>query len=229
MSLTTTSPTTAPTSTQATAQATAPVTATQVPTPTVDPLVPRAGRLLGAGALAWAGCLLTVGGNPDTLTGSRVLDASALVFQLGAIALVTAMARTAALGPGRGARVGLVVERVLLALASVWTVLHLADPVWADETTWVLVLDVFWPLSMLGMLFVGIKLFRARRWAGPLRTAPLIAETWAPIAIGSLVVGDLVGLEHLGNVVGGLHLVVGYARLGWLLHRRPELTLGQPT
>ena len=39
--------------------------------------------------------------------------------------------------------------------------------------------------------------------------APLIAETWAPITIGSTVVGHLVGLDWLGNVVRGLHLVVG--------------------
>lgn len=192
--------------------------------PTSDRFVRRAGMLLAVGATSWSAAILAFGTNAGTVVGERANDGTGLVFQLGAFALVTAMARTGALGPTRGARVVLRVERVLLSLAMVWTVLHFVDYQWADETGWVIALDVFWPLSMLGMLVLGIKVFRARRWQGPLRSAPLIAETWAAFAIPAFAIGQATGYPEIGNLVAGLHLLVGYARLGYLMHRRPELT-----
>lgn len=189
-----------------------------------DRFVRRAGQLLMAGAGSWALSTLVFGANADTYLGERMQDGSAFVFQLGAFALVTAMARTQALGPSRGARIGLVVERVLLALATLWTVLHFVDYRWADASPVVLALDAFWPLSMLGMLVVGIKLFRARQWRGSLRTAPLIAETWALVVVPAFAISTAVGQQWVADAVAALHLLVGYTRLGYLMHRSPELT-----
>jgi hypothetical protein len=81
-------------------------------------------------------------------------------------------------------------------------------------------LDVFWPLSMLGMFVIGIKVAVAGRWRGTLRAWPLLAETWAVVTVPTfLIVG-----EPVSSWVGGTHLLVGYAALGLLLARRPELT-----
>ena len=189
-----------------------------------DRFVRRAGLLLTVGATAWASSILTVSSNADTVAGERFHDLTSLVFQAGAFGVVTAVARTGGIGPSRGAQVFLRIERVLLALAMLWTVLHAYDYTWADSTGWVVALDVTWPLSMLGMLVLGVKVFRAHRWHGSLRTAPLIAETWAAFAIPAFVISELVDQPLIAQVVAGTHLLVGYARLGYLMRTRPELT-----
>lgn len=189
-----------------------------------DRFVRRAGALLAVGAASWSATFLTVGSNSDTAFGERLNDGTGLVFQLGAFALVTAMARTGAIGSTRFARGFLRLERVLLTLAMTWTVLHFVDYEWADTTGWVMALDAFWPLSMLGMFVLGIKVLRARRWRGSLRVAPFIAETWAVVSVPAFGIGVATGHPEIGNVVAGLHLLVGYTRLGVLLNRHPELT-----
>jgi hypothetical protein len=63
------------------------------------------------------------------------------------------------------------VEYVLLALASTWTVLHGLVPSFRDDL-WLAVLDVFWPLSMLGMAVIGVKVALAGRWRGPSASGP---------------------------------------------------------
>jgi hypothetical protein len=60
----------------------------------------------------------------------------------------------------------------------------------------------------------------AGRWQGVLRIWPVVAETWVVVTVPTfLVLG-----EPISSWVGGLHLLVGYATLGLLLNRRPELT-----
>ena len=191
---------------------------------TTDGFVRKVGLLLAVGATSWSASILTFGSNSDTVLGERMNDGTGLVFQLGAFALVTAMARTGAIGGTRFARGFLRLERVLLALAMTWTALHFADYRWADSTGWVVALDAFWPLSMLGMFVLGIKVLRARRWKGSLRVAPFIAETWAVVSVPAFGIGVATGHPEIGNIVGGLHLLVGYARLGYLMNRHPELT-----
>ncbi|MDN8943629.1 hypothetical protein Q0P03_15115, partial [Staphylococcus aureus] len=78
------------------------------------------------------------------------------------------------------ARFFLHAEHVLLGLAIVST---LAWIVAFDqrEAGWFLLLDVFWPLSMLGMAAIGVRIAIAGRWRGAARVWPLIAESWAPV------------------------------------------------
>ena len=52
-----------------------------------------------------------------------------------------------------------------------------------QETAWFLALDVFWPLSMLGMAAIGIRIAIAGRWTGAARFWPLVAESWAPVCV----------------------------------------------
>ena len=49
------------------------------------------------------------------------------------------------------------VEYGLLFLATLWTVLHGLFPSFRDDA-WLAVLDLFWPLSMLGMFIIGVKI-----------------------------------------------------------------------
>src|SRR5690349_16263937 len=183
---------------------------------------PRGGAALAAGATTWAATVFAVGFNPSDDLRTSIGDLGGLAFQLGVFGLLTVMWRTRATGTSRAARVMIGVEFVLLTLASLWSVLHAIDPSGLGSTPVVMALDPFWPLSMLGMFVIGVKVFRARRWRGALRVAPLIAETWVFFGIGSTIVGSATGIAWLATVVGGVHLLVGYARLGWLLTRRPE-------
>lgn len=180
--------------------------------------VRRRGAVLVAGATLWAGAMLTYGSTPDSSFGIMVQDLTGLAFQVGVMALLSVQARTLATGTGRVARRMIPVERVVLALAMVWSFVHGLFPAFRDAP-WLAVLDVFWPLSMLGMFVIGIKVAVAGRWQGIARVWPLVAESWAVVTVPVYVtIGGTVA-----NVVGGTHLLIGYATLGLILVARPHL------
>jgi hypothetical protein len=174
------------------------------------------GALLSAGALAWAASIAAVGVSPAYGSpAGMVFAVGSGLFQLGLFALLRVMARTRALGTGRFARGYLVGVAVVLALALLSTVLDgigvtdLTNPVF-------LVVDLCWPLSMLGMFTLAVRIAVAGRWSGLTRWWPLVAESWALVTIP--VTGALG--PQAGQVVGALHLVVGYAVLGVLVARK---------
>jgi hypothetical protein len=110
------------------------------------------------------------------------------------------------------------VERVILALAMVWSLAHALLPAQRDAA-WMHALDAFWPLSMLGMFLIGIKVAVAGRWRGRARVWSLLAETWAPVCVPLLGI-----LGHgAGDVVAASHLLLGYCVLGLTLATRPDL------
>ena len=181
--------------------------------------VRRLGLALTGGAAAWAASIFVYGTNAKGF-GGRVGDLTGLLFQLGVFALLTVMFHTRATGRSRAARVMIRVEYVLLALASAWSLVHGLGSDALRESGPVMALDIFWPLSMLGMFVIGIKVAFAGRWRGALRAWPLVAETWAVVTVPTfLIVG-----EPFSSWVGGAHLLLGYATLGVILARRPELT-----
>ena len=86
------------------------------------------------------------------------------------------------------------------------------------DTGFFFVIDLFWPLSMLGMFLIGIRIAVAGRWKGATRFWPMVAESWAVVVIPTLgIFGD--GAAH---VVACVHLVVGYAVLGVLVSRKTD-------
>jgi len=189
-------------------------------TPTTDQrTIRRLGLTLTTGTLLWAASTFVFGPNGEGI-GSRVGDITGFCFQVGVFALLTAMLRTGATGVTRKARAMIRVEYVLLGLASLWSLIHGLAPASIGDSTPVMILDVFWPLPMLGMFVIGIKVAVAGRWQGALRWWPMVAETWAVVTVPTfLVLGD-----GVARWVGGAHLLIGYAALGLLLARRPELT-----
>jgi hypothetical protein len=145
-------------------------------------------------------------------------ELTALLFQLGLVALVTLQLRTAATGTGRLARGFLHAEHVLLGLAITSTLAWTFLREYAD-TAWFLLLDLSWPLSMLGMAAIGVRIAIAGRWKGAARFWPVVAESWAPVVVPVFAIAPAVS-----HVVGAAHLAVGYVTLGVLLATRPQLT-----
>ena len=179
----------------------------------------RVGIAVAGGSAAWAAGMLAFTNLPQAGTWQHFLyEVSALLFQLGLVALVTLQLRTGATGTGKLARGFLHAEHVLLGLAIASTLTWMFAREY-DDTAWFLALDAFWPLSMLGMAAIGIRIAIAGRWKAAARFWPLVAESWAPVAVPATVL--LPGFAHY---VGAGHLLIGYVLLGVILARRPELT-----
>jgi hypothetical protein len=206
---------------------TTPATArTDVPAPRTTPAAPvstrlarRVGFAVAGGSAAWAAGMLAFTNTPPAgSVGHYVYEVTALLFQLGLVALVTLQLRTGATGTGRLARGFLHAEHVLLGMAIASTLTWLFAREYQD-TAWFLALDVFWPLSMLGMAAIGVRIAIAGRWKGAARFWPMVAESWAPVAVPASVL-----LPAFAQYVGAGHLLIGYVLLGVILARRPELT-----
>jgi hypothetical protein len=179
----------------------------------------RTGFAVAGGALIWAAAMAAFSPQATDNLSITVNDLGALPFQASLFALVTLQLRTAATGTSRVARGMLRVEYVLLALATVWSVAHGFVPAFRDDA-WLSVLDAFWPLSMLGMFIIGVKIAFAGRWSGLARVWPLVAESWAVVTVPAM---GILGATA-GRFVGTGHLLIGYVALGLILALRPHLT-----
>ncbi|MEU4290411.1 hypothetical protein AB0E63_19485 [Kribbella sp. NPDC026596] len=177
----------------------------------------RLGLGLTAGTLAWAASIFAF----TTVTEGvpeRIGDLTGLAFQLGVFCLLAIQFKTRATG---NSTVLLKVEAVILGIASVWSLLHGVLPSNLQDATWLVPMDICWPLSMIGMAVIAVKIAVAGRWRGVLRWWPLVAESWAIVTVPSMVVfGD-----GASRWIGGTHLLIGYATLGVLLALRPHLVL----
>ena len=168
---------------------------------------------------AWAVACAALGTTPPAGTWqATVVNLTAVAFQIGLIFLVTVQMRTGAIGTGRLARTLLHVEHVLLGLATVSSLMWALTPGLYDTPIF-LIIDIFWPLSMLGMAAIGIRIAIAGRWTGVARFWPTVAESWAPVTVPTALL-----LPAAAQYVGAGHLLIGYVALGVILARRPELT-----
>ncbi|GAA1896324.1 hypothetical protein [Williamsia serinedens] len=188
--------------------------ATSTPiTPTSRPVVPTraAGTLLTLGSLAWIAVLPFTADSSDHGVVGVIGALAALAFQAGVVWLLATQYRTAAMGDGRVARGFHRLQFVLMGGAMGSTgldglgVLH-GTPVWAA-------FDACWPLSMLGMLGIGIRIAIAGRWTGILRWWTLGAQSWFALVPVAMTGGAI------AMVLPSVHVVLGYAVLGVLLAR----------
>ena len=152
-------------------------------TPVSTRLARRVGIAVAGGSAAWAAGMLAFTNTPPAGTvGHFVYEVSALLFQLGLVALVTLQLRTRATGTGKLARGFLHVEHVLLGLAiastltgcsSATTTTRCGSSSWTSSgrcRCWA------WPRSGSGSPSPVAGQGAARIW-------PLVAESWAPVAI----------------------------------------------
>lgn len=152
------------------------------------------------------------------------------LFQVGLGALLSLMWVTCATGTGRLARGVLACEIVALILAVGWTIPYMLDAN-RPMTGILIVLDVFWPLSMVGFFAVSALVARARRWPTPLRFLPLVASLLLPVDLAFSWAPD-----NVRSLITGGYLMVGFGLVGLGVMRqaqaltatRPALLAGRP-
>ncbi len=179
------------------------------------------GGLIAIGALVWAATRLVIG-VPAEGVNDPVEIWGSFAFQLGLVAFLAVAWATRATGTGRGGRLVLAAELVLLAMAIGWTIPHLWQANRPHDDLWIQVLDAGWPFSMLGLIAVGVAIARARRWPG--------AARWLPLAASLLIVVDI-ALAWLpiqvSHVITFVYLAVAYTLLGVAVIRDVAPILGE--
>lgn len=174
------------------------------------------GHLLTAGAVAWAAATVVCGStDPEGATEEAIFSSGSGLFQLGVLGLLFVLFRTQALGTGKLARFVVRLEAVLITLAIGSTFVDGIGVSDLDQTGW-LILDMFWPLSMLGMTLIGVRIAVAGRWTGVSRFWPLAAESWAVVVIPTFGIAG----EGAAAVVSCIHLCLGYGVLGQIVARK---------
>ena len=170
------------------------------------------GALIAIGALVWAATRLVIGLPAEGVNHPLEIWGS-FAFQLGLVAFLALAWATKATGAGRG-RLVLAVEVILLALAIGWTIPHLWEANRPHDELWIQILDAGWPLSMLGLIPVGVAIALARRWPR--------AARWPPLAASLLIVVDIALAwlpREMGHVFTFVYLAVAYTLLGMVVIR----------
>ena len=189
---------------------------TEPQTPTTPRPFRRHGLTLTAGAVAWSLAIMAFGPDPQHETVPLALfGLGSGLFQVGVLCLLRVLYRTRALGEGRFARAVLRVEAVILSLAICSTIVDAIQVSDLTQPGW-MALDACWPLSMLGMFLIGIRIAVAGRWHGVSRFWPMVAESWAVVTVPVMGIFGMTA----ATVVGSLHLLVGYAVLGVIVSRK---------
>jgi hypothetical protein len=175
----------------------------------------KRGMLLTTGAVLWGVDSLVLGTDPSGSFEEAMSALTSGTFQLGLLGLLTVLFATNALGEGRVARFFVRFEAFLVFMAIGSTIADGTGVSDLDKAGWAM-LDAFWPLSMLGMFFIGIRIAIAGRWHGYSRFAPLVAESWGPIVVPTFAIfgGGVAG------VVSFFHLCIGYGVLGQIVARK---------
>jgi hypothetical protein len=171
--------------------------------------VRAAGVLIALGGIVWFATRVVVGPQPADATHATEI-AGGGAFQIGLLAMLLTMRATGATGVGRGGRFVVNAGLIFVALASVWTLVVTMDTSLVDVGP-VLVLDVFWPLSMVWLIIVGVAVLRARTWPAPARHLPLAASFVLPVHI----VAEVIGLSDWASwTLPIVYVAVAYTALG---------------
>lgn len=174
------------------------------------------GTALALSAPIWAVCVAAIGDREGFGVASVIGGLAALAFQLSLVGLLCVQWRTRAMGTGPVAPWGHRAELLLIGGALVSTIL---DMFWLihESVIW-MIFDICWPLSMLGMAIIGVRIAVAGRWTGALRWQTLFAQSWL---LWALPLGAIPGIGLWGAVT---QTVLGYGGLGVLLVRTQALS-----
>lgn len=178
------------------------------------------GIAVALGAIIWSIGWLQAGVRPEGPDGEPINDQLEIwaggIFILSLLGLLLIMRATSATGAGRLGRWVLSVEIVAVILAIAWNVPYAFDAN-RESPLLLTILDAFWPLSMVGLILVGILVARARRWPAPARYFPLAASLLIPVDIVLIVVGlD----EWTQIIVRATYFAVAYVLVGISVYKQ---------
>jgi|SRR5437868_10313250 len=186
------------------------------PAPTGDRLLRTrlTGAALATGTAAWVTGLVVAGDRiKDEIVPVEIVGS--LLFLLGVFPLVALVLATRGTGERKGRAIP-VVEMALLVPAMAWCPIALIYQ--DDAPAWTIPLDLCWPLSMLGMLVLGIAVATTGRYRGFLRWQFLLCGLWL---VATLPAQALLG-DTGGTITGALWLALTYGVLGVRLAVSPR-------
>jgi hypothetical protein len=106
---------------------------------------------------------------------------------------------------------------ITLTLASFWNIYEIIKP--GAKTILYQVLDMFWPISNLVMLILGVNVLAARQLTGWQRLVPLAAGLWFPV---SILVQKLLGNSETNLLVMGNYAAIAWILLGYMVFSYQE-------
>ena len=178
------------------------------------------GCALAVSAPVWAATVVVFGDVTDFGWRTLLAGITALAFQASIVALLRLEESSGAMSrPGASGRVAVVGHRVqyaLMAGAVMSTLLDMFELL-QGTVVWA-VFDACWPLSMLGMVIIGVRIAVVGRWHGALRWHTLFAHSWLLWGIPLMAFGTA---GQLGMVA---QVVLGYGLLGVRIAARPADT-----
>lgn len=168
-------------------------------------------KILGIAALIGAPflCINTYVHVPDPNAHVYITDSLSGFFDLlyisGWLCSLIGLHRLGAIGNDRFGRIIVPVALASLVLADVWNVYEMVLP--NHDTLLYHILDMFWPISNVVMIGVGIAVIRAKKLSGWKRYVPLLCGLWLPVT----VLVSLVMQEFAFAISNG------YTAVAWML------------
>ena len=133
---------------------------------------------------------------------------------IGWVCSIVVLKRIKATGQRRFGVFILNAQLVTLMLANAWNIYEIISP--AANTTVYFILDLFWPISQVVLLAIGVTTVIVRTIEGKARFIPLIAGMWfVPVSILLMVV---VGQNYLTMIISGIYSAVAWLMLGWFCY-----------
>lgn len=140
-----------------------------------------------------------------------------LIYITGWMCTMLAFQRAGVTGNSRFGKSILWIILATLSLANLSNIVQLFVP--ANKPAWFFYIDLFWPLSNLLMLPVGIAVIKARQVSGWKRYWPFITGLWFPVSIGALI---LFGKNEVTMMVGGIYSLIAWSILAYSCFHLPH-------
>lgn len=130
-----------------------------------------------------------------------------ILFISGWMCAAVALKRLKATGNTTFGKTLLIILLVSLSIANLSNIIQII--VEKNKPSYFMLFDLFWPLSNVIMLVVGITVIVAKRLKGWKRYIPLVTGLWFPLAMLSSFVGN----NYVSFLFGGFFSLVAWALL----------------
>jgi hypothetical protein len=130
---------------------------------------------------------------------------------------IVALQKVKATGDGWFGRSIFWIILISLTVANVSNIYQWAVP--ENKPSFFFYIDLFWPLSNLLMMVVGITVLVAKKLNGWKRFIPLVVGLWLPIALGFMFV---MGKTPLSMIIGGVYSLIAWTLLAIMVRSLPE-------